>query len=55
MGDIDEDLIRQQLMTYSLEELWSIADTRFTFTDDAPGDMVRRHHTHRRIAASQQS
>lgn len=51
MSVIDEKLIRQRLMNHSLEELWDIADTRFTFTADAPGDMVRSHHIHRRIAA----
>lgn len=51
MRVIDENLIRQGLMNHSLEELWDIADMRFTFSADAPGDMVRRHHIERRIAA----
>lgn len=51
MSVIDEKQIRQQLMSHSLEELWEIADMRFTFSADAPGDMVRRHHIERRIAA----
>ena len=51
MSVIDEKQIRQKLMSHSLEELWEIADTRFTFAADAPDDMVRRHHIERRIAA----
>ena len=51
MSAIDEKLIRQRLMNHSLEELWEIAEIRFTFSADAPGDMVRRHHIERHIAA----